>query len=70
MGDRVMRERPIVHRPSLKKVVDVDRMTVRLDAIAAAGPTPDAAQVITDFKRGLRNGDQPFAREDDDKDAT
>lgn len=70
MGDRVMRERPIVHRPSLEKVVDVDCMTARLDAIAAAGPTPDAAQVISDFKRGLRSGDQPFAPEDDDKDAT
>ncbi len=70
MGDRVMRERPIVHRPSLEKVVDVDRMIARLDAIAAAGPTPEAARVIADFKRGLRSGDRPFAREDDDEDAT
>ena len=66
MGDRVMRERPIVHRPSLEKVADVDRMIARLDVISAAEPHSDAARVITDFKRGLRSGDQPFARDDDE----
>ena len=64
MGDRVMQERPIVHRQGLEKVVDVDRMMARLDAIAVAAG-PDALRVIRDFKRGLRGG-RPFSSEDDD----
>ncbi|MGE0280188.1 MAG: P-loop NTPase fold protein [Rhizobiaceae bacterium] len=67
-GDRVIRDRPIVHRPGLEKVVDVDRMIARLDAVAAGGAAPDAARVIGDFKRGLK-GAWPFTREDDDEDA-
>ena len=67
-GDRVMRDRPVVHRPSLEMVVDVDRMITRLDGIVAAGPTPDAARVINEFKRGLK-GYSPFSR-DDDEDAS
>ena len=61
-----MRERPIVHRPGLEKVVDVDRMIARLNAIHAAEPHSDAARVIADFKKGLRSGDHPFARDDDE----
>ena len=64
-GDRVAQERPAVHRPGLEKVVDVDRMLARLDAIAAAGPGPDALRVIRDFKRGLK-GAWPFSSGDDD----
>jgi len=64
-GDRVTRERPIVHRPGLEKVVDVDRMNARVDEIAAAEPGPDALRVIRDFKRGLK-GVWPFSSEDDD----
>jgi len=68
VGDRVLRDRPVVHRPSLEKVVDADGMIARLDAIVAAGPTSDAARVINEFKRGLK-GDRPFSR-DDDEDAS
>jgi len=64
MGDRVMRDRPVVHRPSLEKVVDVDRMIARLDAIVAAGLTSDVARVINEFKRGLKDN-SPFSRDDD-----
>lgn len=66
MGDRVMRERPIVHRPSLEKVIDVDRMITRLDAIAAGGPTSDVSRVIDEFKRGLR-GYNTFAHDDNEE---
>lgn len=70
IGDRVMRERPIVHRPSLEKVIDVDRMMARLDAIAAAGPTSDVSRVIDEFKRGLRGyGYNAFARDDNETSA-
>jgi predicted KAP-like P-loop ATPase len=39
-GDRVTRNRPTVHRAGLEKVVDVDQMIARLDAIAAGGLNP------------------------------
>jgi hypothetical protein len=40
-GDRVTRNRPTVHRAGLEKVVDVDQMIARLDAIAAGtAPNP------------------------------
>jgi hypothetical protein len=68
MEDRVTRERPVVDRPALEKVVDVDRMMARLDAIAAAVPGPDALRVIRDFKRGLKGG-RPFSWAEDDDDA-
>ena len=64
-GDRVVRERPAVHRSGLEKVVDVDRMIARLDAIAAATPGAEALRVIHDFKRGLKRT-SPFSSEDDD----
>ena len=53
-GDRVMRQRPSVHRPGLGRVVDVDRMIARLDAIASTRPEGDAPSVIRDFKLGLK----------------
>ena len=65
VGDRVTRDRPVVHRPSLEKMVDVDRMIARLNAIAAAGPTSDAAQVINEFTRGLK-GNSLFSRDNDE----
>jgi hypothetical protein len=65
VGDRVTRETPTVHRAGLEKVVDVDRMIARLDAVAAAEPGPDALRVIHDFKRGLK-GAWPFSADDDD----
>jgi hypothetical protein len=67
-GDRVTRERPIVHRPALEKVTDIDRMIARLDAVASAEPGLDALRVIRDFKRGLKGG-WPFSGAADDDDA-
>lgn len=64
-GDRVTRAVPIVHRPSLDKILDVDRMIVRLDAIAAARASTETLQMIRDFKCGLKVG-IPFAHEDNE----
>jgi predicted KAP-like P-loop ATPase len=66
-GDRVTRERPVVHRAGLEKVVDVNRMLARLDALVAAGPEPDALQVIRDFKRGLKASRSLLTEEDEDE---
>lgn len=63
-GDRVTRERPVVHRLALEKVTNIDRMIGRLDAVAATEPGPDALRVIRDFKRGLK-GAWPFSADDD-----
>lgn len=65
-GDRVMRQRPSVHRPSLERVMNVDRMIARLDTIAGAGPGDDASGVIRDFKLGLRAA-WPFASDKDNE---
>lgn len=66
-GDRVTRARPVVHRPGLERILDVDRMIARLDAIAAARPDAETVQAIRNFKRGLKGG-FPFAHDDDDSD--
>jgi hypothetical protein len=66
-GDRVTRERPVVYRPALEKVTDVDRMIARVDAVAAAETGPDALRVIRDFRQGLK-GALPFSASDDDDD--
>jgi predicted KAP-like P-loop ATPase len=66
VGDRVMRQRPSVHRPGVERVVNVDRMITRLDAIAVAQPEGHAASVIRDFKLGLK-ATGPFASDDDDE---
>jgi hypothetical protein len=65
MGDRVMREMPSVDRPALERVVNVDLMIMRLDAIASARPDDDARGIIRDFKQGLKTA-WPFASEEDD----
>ena len=61
----VMRAGPSVDRAALKKVVNFDRMTARLDAIARTGPEDDASRVIRDFRLGLK-ASWPFASEEDD----
>ena len=63
-GDRVMRQRPSVHRPGLDKIVNVDRMIAQLDTLASAGPKDDASAIIRGFKLGLKAG-WPFASEKD-----
>ena len=63
-GDRVTRDRPVVHRPGLEKILDVDCMIERLDAIAAARPDDETEQAIRNFKHGLNRG-LPFARDDE-----
>ena len=63
-GDRVMRQRPSVHRPGLDRIVNVDRMIALLDTLASAGPKDDASAIIRGFKLGLKAG-WPFASEKD-----
>jgi predicted KAP-like P-loop ATPase len=58
-GDRSSRERPVVHRPILEKIVDADKLIARLDAISADGCEPFARGVIDNFKLGLKN-QSPF----------
>jgi hypothetical protein len=53
------------NRPALERVVNVDRMIVRLDTIASAQPKDDACGIIRDFKQGLKTA-WPFASEEDD----
>lgn len=67
VGDRVMQQRLSVHRPSLERVVNVDRMITRLDAIASAGSEGDASDIIRDFNVGLKKAAVawPFASEED-----
>jgi hypothetical protein len=62
-GDRVTRGRPSVDGAALKRVVNVDRMIVRLDAIAEAGPQVQTLAIIRDFKLGLKPA-YPFASEE------
>jgi predicted KAP-like P-loop ATPase len=54
VGDHVISEIPQVHRPSLEKVVNVERMVQRLNAISEAEPTPESLVVIKNFLEGLR----------------
>jgi hypothetical protein len=55
-GDCVVREVPRVHRASLEKVVDVARLSERLDAVAANGDE-EAAGIAVRFRAGLA---EPF----------
>jgi hypothetical protein len=58
-GDRSSRERPVVHRSIVEKIVDADRLIARLGAISADDCEPFARSVIDNFKLGLKN-QSPF----------
>lgn len=68
VGDRIIRRIPLVHRPSLEKVANVERMLQRLSAIAEAGPTPESLAVIRNFFLGL-NLQFPLSHGEDEEGA-
>lgn len=56
LGDRVATQSFSVHRESLERLVDVDRMLLRLDEIAENRATdPKAQEVISHFRSGLNS---------------
>jgi len=66
VGDRVIREMPSVHLPSLERIVNVDQMIAQLDAIASAGPEDNASDIIRNFKLGL-NAEKHFGSREDEE---
>jgi hypothetical protein len=59
-GDRVVRQIPTVHRPTLEKVVNVERMLGRLNAMAQVKTEPEVLGVINRFLEGLKPS-SPFS---------
>jgi hypothetical protein len=54
-GDWVVQERPVIYRATLAKFIDVDALTARIDAIAAASPSQEALLVIEQYRLGLES---------------
>ncbi len=55
MGDRSSRERPVVHRSVLEKIVDADQLITRIGALSAGERDSNAQQIIDSFMLGLKN---------------
>jgi hypothetical protein len=58
-GDRSSRERPVVHRSILEKIVDADQLIARIDAMSVGECEPNARQIVNNFMLGLKN-QSPF----------
>lgn len=58
-GDRSSRERPVVDRSVLEKIVDANQLIARLDAMSGGDRDPNERHVIDNFKLELRN-QSPF----------